>query len=650
MSAKSSGEPLFSHAPLKTMLEEEKKLKKVWTFVKSAFQMKKCKKSDLKHLLLAFQDINEFSRYTPKNIFEEFQSCLQNADRPKLLENDIKVIYNIGELCMEYNQIQEALKYFEEAVEIAVKNPNGDLEVLKLDSYVKVMAKLNRFNELTLIMTKLTIINSEYAYYRGLAFVEAKNYDVALKILMKCEQTTKIGLLLCRIQFELKNWKDLRSSATKITDIEHDENNVWIDHNLKIFLKAQYYQAIACFKLGNYRACNQIFQVFLLYIIDQFNKSMETIYELKDIIFELIPKAIEYLDVVMQKITIKERIDEEFTRLSHYAQMAFDLLLTDENVKAAMISTVVKLGLVLATTKESKICVPLHLIFSNFQSFAVMNRQDETLQELQSFDQSVHPLLKSHTYYMVILEKSLQYYANLKYYPEAIETYEKLIAINDEETNKMAHLYACTLGRVLFEDNQHEKCFQHFEKWIATKGNFGEAGEEYLWRTAFSYIYLRKYEKALKYFKKLIEVKLLNAGLFVIYLGMAYCFAKTQKYSKALKLHEFAKDLARGKDIPRVPFNKIILFHDKGDSRDTFKHVKTVAKSLKSVEHLVVFLQEIIGDEGQYLRYDWRNVLDTFLKHSKNIFQHPDTETQAFRTYRASSLLTLCIVNKKYDF
>ena len=65
------------------------------------------------------------------------------------------------------------------------------------------------------------------------------------------------------------------------------------------------------------------------------------------------------------------------------------------------------------------------------------------------------------------------------------------------------------------------------------------------------------------------------------------------------------------------------------------------------LEKLVPFLQDKIVDEGRYLKDDWRNVLDVISDHSPALF--PKSDVQQYKTYRNSSLIVLCLLNKKYD-
>ena len=110
-----------------------------------------------------------------------------------------------------------------------------------------------------------------------------------------------------------------------------------------------------------------------------------------------------------------------------------------------------------------------------------------------------------------------------------------------------------------------------------------------------------------------------------------------------------AEKFKSGGDIPCVPFYRMMAAIDRKNSKDTFKYLKLVMKSIRSVENLVHFLQGKIVDEGRYLKDDWRNVLDVISDHSRAILPDPDSDVQQYKTYRNSSLIVLCILNKKYE-
>ena len=64
----------YRNSPL---LEEEKVLKNIWHKMKKQVKKKQLSKEDLSQLLIAFQNIDEPARISPKTVFEEFSVYFQ---------------------------------------------------------------------------------------------------------------------------------------------------------------------------------------------------------------------------------------------------------------------------------------------------------------------------------------------------------------------------------------------------------------------------------------------------------------------------------------------------------------------------------------------------------------------------------------------
>ena len=62
------------------LFEEEKILKNVWHKMKRQIMKKQLSKENLSHLLIAFQNIDEPARLSPKTTFEEFSVHFQRID------------------------------------------------------------------------------------------------------------------------------------------------------------------------------------------------------------------------------------------------------------------------------------------------------------------------------------------------------------------------------------------------------------------------------------------------------------------------------------------------------------------------------------------------------------------------------------------
>mgnify|MGYP001456829223 CR=1 FL=1 len=197
-----------------------------------------------------------------------------------------------------------------------------------------------------------------------------------------------------------------------------------------------------------------------------------------------------------------------------------------------------------------------------------------------------------------------------------IECWEALVNTNEVKNDRTKYrwtMYSYTQGRILFEDQQHVKSIAMFIQCSKVKY---EPGEVFLWRPALSCIYLKKYEKALEFFKKFWNMRTSNlfnsSELTMTFLAQGYCETKLERHNEAEKHFKQAEKFKSGDDIPCVPFYRMMAAYDRRNSKDTFKYLKLVMRSIKSVDNLVQFLQDKIVDEGRYLKDDWRNVLDDF--------------------------------------
>ena len=633
------------------LLEPEVVLKNVWSKVKRQLKKKQVQIQDLSDLLTAFQNIDEPGRLSPKTIFEEFFGSLKKISHSNL---GVHLIWQFGEVLLAFSRPYEALLFFQEAIETTIKNKDASY-VLNLDNYVKLMSKRRLYHECTLTITQLSYLSQEYNYHRALAFLEAKNYPTAQKILSKCPSSTAVNLLWTRLYFELKNWKKIRRPLHEIMEKEIDETLQWKDKDLKAYLTALYWIGKQAYEQQDY---DQALDFFLQLTCWTYHNE-DKIYELKEIVLDLMPEVIDILDEILQgeeEERSKYRLDETnenqlYRLLHHYTQGGFDRLIEEKYLKAVMFETLAKLVGVRVFYNQTSVILNILNYFTIFEAYAITENRDLAIKELHEFVKNDGEHYKDDGFMHTIYKEAQLYYANCYYYPEAIECYQTLSNVKEvKEDPKIWAAYSYTQGRILFEDQQHEKSLALFAKCATIKY---EPGEAYLWRPAFSYMYLKKYEKAFDCFKKFLKNRTSNrfdgGELTMAFLGGGYCSSKLKQHHEAEKWFKHAVKTKSGDDIPSVPLYRMMAAHDRGNSKDTFKYLKLVMKSIKSVEKLASFLQDKIVDEGRYLKDDWRAVLDTFADHARTVFPNPKTDVHQYKTYRNSSLIVLCLLNKKYD-
>ena len=637
------------------LLEEEKILQNIWSRVKKQMKKKQFSKEDFLEVLTAFQNINEPGRLSSKTVFEDFFENFKKINHKKLCENHVNLICQTAEIYLKFSKPWDALQYFEDAIEIAIKTKH--CKVLNLENYIKLMATKRRYDDCTLTLTKLSFISQDYNYYRALAFIEAKSYKTAEKILSKCHQnSTSINLLYTRLYFELKDWNKMNKPMNEVMKKEKDEKYQWEgkDKDFKAYLTSLYWAGKQDFQRKNYKYALDTFMNLTMLA----SNSPSRVYELKDLILDLMPEVIEIIDQVLQsedkeKYKLDESLRGEMYQWLHkISQAGFDALDEEKYLKAIMFETLSKLFAIIVFNNPSPKVLNVLQYVTIFEAYAITENRDLALLEIQEFAKNLElkhqgqdqDLDHMHMYAHL-------YYANNFYYPEAIESYEAILNAKEVKTDPYVFaIYACTQGRILFEDQQHEKSIAIFKKCSKIKY---ERGEMYLWRPALSYLYLKKYENAMKSFKyfwdRRTSRQFNGAEVTMAFLGQGYCATKLKRHNEAEKNFKQAELTKSGEDIPSVPFFRMIAAYDRGSKKETFKYLKIVMKRIKSVEKLVPFLQDKIVHDARYLKHDWRNVLDVVSDHSRCLFSNPEADVHQFKTYRNSSLIVLCLLNKKYD-
>ena len=404
------------------LLEEEKALKTVWTQMKKQMKKKRFSKQDLLQLLTAFQHIDEPSRQCAKTVFEEFSVQFKRINHLKLCHDDADLLCQAGEVYFEFSKTCEALEYFKDAIEITLNQKSQ--KVLKLDNFIKLMSKRQGYNECTLILTKLSLINPDYNYYRALAFIEVKNYSTAEQILSQCQRTTSVNLLYTRLYFELKDWKKIRRPINEIQDKEGDPTNQWKGKDLKAFLTTYYWIGKEAFEQKDYK---DALDVFLQFAVLTF-ANQKRLYELKDIVLDLMPEVIEMVDQVLEgdeeerlqyKLEDKER-DKLHDFTYAFTQGGFDKLIEEKYLKAVMFETISKLIGIRVFNNQSKKVLNILQYFTIFESYALMENRDLAMREMQEFVKNPGEHYKDDGFMEDIYKEAQLYYANSYYYPEAI--------------------------------------------------------------------------------------------------------------------------------------------------------------------------------------------------------------------------------------
>ena len=405
------------------LLGKEKALKTIWHIMKKQMRKKHFSKEDLSKLLTAFQHIDEPSRLLAKTTFEEFSVQFKRIDHLKLCQDDAELVYQAGEVYFAFSKPWEALEYFKDAIEIT--NSQNSQKVLKLDNYIKLMSKRRLYNECTLILTKLSLINPDYNYYRALAFIEAKNYATAEKILSQCQRTTPVNLLYTRLYFELKDWKKIEKP---INEIQEKLNNYVtaksINKDLKAILTCWYWIGKLAFEQKNYKeALDNFLQLTILT-----SNSHSRFYELKDLILDLMPEMIEMVDQVLEgdeeersKYKLeKSQENQLYSLMKYFTQEGFDTLIEEKYLKAIMFETLSKLIRIRVFYNQSKEVLNILQYFTIFESYAIMENRDLAMREMQEFVKNPGEHYKDDGFMENIYKEAQLYYANSYYYPEAI--------------------------------------------------------------------------------------------------------------------------------------------------------------------------------------------------------------------------------------
>ena len=591
-----------------------------------------------------------------KVIFEDFYGYFQRIDCAQVFENDPGLLYQAGEIYLTYGKSSEALVCFQESIDIAISKM--DQKVLPLDSYVKLMTKRRLFHECTLQLTKLSLLNSSYNYYRAWAFLEAKNYSTSEKILKTCSKSTKVNLLLARLYYELKDWKNMFTPLDDVIKKEECKKSKWEgeDKSIEDYLTALDWIGKEKFAQKDYKEAIEpwltltfVVMIFLL---------KDRAYEVKNIVPRLnalIP-LIEEMERSDPKLLleVRENVVDSVGHFQKMIQYGFHYLKDeDKPLKAIICTTWTKIAATVIFSKQDqqRFITMQHLII--FEAHAIMENRDDAISELQSFMNRSRSQMIDDPYFLELVKKAFGYYAALKYYPEGTDAYETLIKIPEVRAEKInVAMFSFTQARILFQDQQHVESIALFDECAKVKY---EQGEVFLWRPALSYIHLKDYKKALKWIVTFLS-KRNSFGQFeftMTILAQGYCFTKLKMYDQAERSFKKAvKTKLKGGDlVSYVPLYRMIAALDKKDGKEVLKYLKLMMQqqNIKFADHLVSFLQDAISDEGRYLKNEWRKILDTVTSNSRALLPNPEREVQQCKTYRNSSLIVLTFLNKKYD-
>ena len=95
------------------MLKEEINLNSTWKSLKPKFTQKISKKTHLVKLIDYFKQIKEFSRMTPRKVFEEFFECLENDSTKRIFKQDIDMMFHVAEIYLNFGKLSQAQNLYQ---------------------------------------------------------------------------------------------------------------------------------------------------------------------------------------------------------------------------------------------------------------------------------------------------------------------------------------------------------------------------------------------------------------------------------------------------------------------------------------------------------------------------------------------------------
>ena len=666
------------------LLPLEKKLKQILSTMGPKLKNQKCTKSELTEVLFAFLEVEEFTRIFPRSKFLDLLACLELPKNQSLLQ---KVAMNnlvLGELCDSFNITDEALKYFDLAIDCIIqKHPGAPTKVIDLKSYIKLMLQQGKADECHQKIEKMVEINDEYLDDFALICLKEKRYESATNALRREPKHPSISahLLFIELFTEVGSFREAASMGLEVMQCHYQEMTSF-GRCKHAFLYAKTFMIAE--KQGgdhpkdNFIVCQQLtclaMELSTLATCELPKLSAFQMKHVFNFIVEAIPEAIEMVELMLPEgiLPIKMGWSEKLMPFQFFKEVS-EAMENFEHTKGLILALISKFITVLVVRKPARECLVVNQRLETFELYARLEMKEEALMELQMFDKSssfVELQMSDKTVFFSNPKrdyKMQQWFQNahvfftyLRYHAEASDMYARLTSLETvkEDPEAIAN-YSLQHACNLHESRRYEEAIELYDKYFDEKSRLGK---ELFWRPAMAFISLKNYSKGIEYFSKFVQLSTRGGGglsshTFIrVFLACAFCYTKLGMHDEAtlqlqsavkmaLKAGQSAMQTknARKDFFPTqswVLFMQMVVAFERKKSKEAQKLMKKFLNSMGPIEKQLKLLNFItrISGFGRYLIDDWESILDNYLQTARAIV-HDDFDPKGFTTYRSSSLI-----------
>lgn len=211
----------------------------------------------------------------------------------------------------------------------------------------------------------------------------------------------------------------------------------------------------------------------------------------------------------------------------------------------------------------------------------------------------------------LLLAKS---YIYAKQYDKAIETYQKYISEFPKSKNVKKALME--KARVYLYKKDYPKVIETYQELI---NKFPDTSESYLLEIANTYnFFLKDYEKAIKYYKKVIEISKNKSFVQTAEDELVKIYERTNKVDKAIELQKeiIEKRKLSDKELAIKIIHLAYLYFEKGKYQQGIKLLKEFIKKHPKTEEASMVYISLIS------HYKKREEYDKILKECENIVKN----------------------------
>jgi tetratricopeptide (TPR) repeat protein len=456
--------------------------------------------------------------------YKELDSIIHSLNKGPLKQIDLSYeSFKIGNVFVEKEQYEEAIKHYQKAVKFY---PENDILFFQIGV---AQGHLGKHEDALKNFQKAVELNpgNETAYYNiGVAFSELKQYNEAIEAFQKAKEIDpkkdKHFNHLGVAQGHLGKHEDALKNFQKAVEL-NPENNT-----------AYYNMGVAFSKLEQYKESIDAYQKAV-----ELNPEDDTAYYNMGVSFSKLKLYKNAIEAFQKAVEINPDNDKAFHRLG----IAFSKLeqykeAIDAYKKAVELNpenddAYYNIGVAFSELKQYKEAIEA------FQKAAEINpKKDEHFYQigvvqghfgkhedaLKNFQKAVELSPENDdAYYNIGVA-----FSKLKQYKEAIDAYQKTVELNPE--NDTAYLY---MGIVFSELKQYKEAIEAFQK----AAEINPDNDEAFYRLGIAFLELKQYKEAIEAFQKAAEINPDNDRAFQ---GLGIAVSELKQYKEAMEAFQKA--------------------------------------------------------------------------------------------------------------